>query len=43
MDKVTDFFKTDDGQPQTQRIVAAVASVFGTIGLLKKSRGKKDS
>lgn len=43
MDKVTDFFKTDDGQPQTQRIAAALASVVGTIGLLKKSRGKKDS
>ena len=43
MDKFTDFFKTDDGQPQTQRIATALASVVGTLGLLKKSRGKKDS
>ena len=43
MDKVADFFKTDEGQPQTQRIATALASVVATLGFLKKTRGKKDS
>lgn len=40
LDKLTGFFTNADGEPRTERIAGAVASLVGVLGILKKTRGK---
>lgn len=40
LDKLTSFFTDADGEPRTERIAGAVASLVGVLGIVKKTRGK---